>query len=62
MATFLFSFTHFGLIPQELAGLGGDASFYKSQSNVQLSRPLFPGTVRLCLPFLYSFHLLEIDS
>ncbi|KZT10437.1 uncharacterized protein LAESUDRAFT_644455 [Laetiporus sulphureus 93-53] len=29
---------------QELAGLGGDASFYKSEAHAQLSRSLFPGT------------------
>ncbi|TDL19639.1 mitochondrial protein [Rickenella mellea] len=29
---------------QELAGLGGDAFFYKSQSNLQLSRPVWRGS------------------
>lgn len=30
---------------QELAGLGGDAAFYKTEGHGQLSRPLFPHTV-----------------
>lgn len=31
----------------EIAGLGGDARFHKIEAEGQLSRPLFPGTVRL---------------
>jgi outer membrane protein assembly factor BamA len=34
---------------QELAGLGGDASFYKAEAECQISRPLVPGIV--CLGF-----------
>ena len=34
---------------QELAGLGGDASFYKTEAQAQLARPLVPGVVRLHL-------------
>lgn len=30
---------------QELAGLGGDASFYKAQAEGQVSRPIVPGVV-----------------
>ncbi|PBK71716.1 mitochondrial protein [Armillaria solidipes] len=33
----------YGKIYQELAGLGGDASFYKAEAESQLSRPLLPG-------------------
>ncbi|KAG7447227.1 mitochondrial protein [Guyanagaster necrorhizus] len=33
----------YGKIYQELAGLGGDASFYKAEVESQLSRPLLPG-------------------
>lgn len=34
---------------QEFAGLGGDASFYKTEAEGQLSRPLVPGVVRSLL-------------
>jgi outer membrane protein insertion porin family len=33
---------------QEIAGLGGDASFYKVEAEGQLSRNLFRGSVRFC--------------
>jgi outer membrane protein insertion porin family len=33
----------------ELAGLGGDASFYKAEAETQFSRPLLPGIVRHCI-------------
>lgn len=32
-------------IHHEIAGLGGDASFYKSEAQGQVSRPLFPHIV-----------------
>lgn len=37
----------YGKIYQELAGLGGDASFYKAEAESQLSRPLLPGVVSI---------------
>ena len=33
-------------LSQELAGLGGDAFFYKTEAHAQLARPLIPGVVR----------------
>lgn len=38
-------------VSQELAGLGGDASFYKTEASGQLARPLFPGLVGLILSY-----------
>ena len=32
---------------QEVAGLGGDAAYVKSETESQTSRTLFPGTVRV---------------
>jgi hypothetical protein len=32
---------------QEVAGLGGDAAYIKSETESQTSRTLFPGTVRV---------------
>lgn len=32
-------------VSQELAGLGGDVSFYKTETIGQLTRPLLPGLV-----------------
>lgn len=37
----------YGKIYQELAGLGGDASFYKAEAESQLSRPLLSGIVSI---------------
>lgn len=31
----------------EIAGFGGDASFLKSETHAQVSRPIFPGAVGL---------------
>lgn len=38
---------YYGKIFNEFAGLGGDASFYKSELEGQISRPIFDGIVRL---------------
>ena len=35
---------------QELAGLGGDASFFKTEAHTQLARPFIPGVV--CILFI----------
>ena len=37
---------------QELAGLGGDAAFYKTEGSAQLARPLVPGVVSFHIPFI----------
>lgn len=34
-------------LSQELAGFGGDASFYKAEGKAQLARPLLPGLVSM---------------
>lgn len=33
-------------LSHELAGLGGDTSFYKTEAHAQLSRPMLSGVVR----------------
>ncbi|KAL0958293.1 hypothetical protein HGRIS_000440 [Hohenbuehelia grisea] len=35
---------HYTKILNELAGFGGDAAFYKSEAEAQISRPIFPGS------------------
>lgn len=37
---------------QELAGLGGDASFHKTEAHAQLARPVIPGVV--CVKHLHA--------
>lgn len=37
-------------VTHELAGLGGDASFYKAEAESQLSRQVLPGLVRSMFP------------
>lgn len=39
---------------QEFSGLGGDASFYKTEAHGQFARSLFPGLVRESTRLKYS--------
>jgi outer membrane protein insertion porin family len=43
-------------LSHELAGLGGDASFYKAEGETRLTRALLPGTVR------YTSFLVRVSS
>src|SRR5277367_497300 len=45
---------------QEIAGLGGDASFYKVEAEGRLSRNLFRGSVRFCQVYFGGIDILII--
>lgn len=49
---------HYAKIFNEFAGLGGDASFFKTEVEGQISRPVHDGVVRL----QHFLHLSWIDA
>ena len=48
---------YFTKLFHELAGLGGDVSFYKTEAETRISRPLLPGLVSLASLMIYTIGL-----